>query len=156
MDKISDLLAATEDERTSLGVDDSAPIRVVYQTPVAVSWNGVDGEFTGRTLEEAFALSNLQLTQDVDHKGLQLGIRGGAAMALDELASAIHRKVANGGVDKTDFVLGLMLVDGDWVPPKYIVDGLQWLRGFVVPQVLAAAVLDEQPDEEALDGEDSQ
>jgi hypothetical protein len=48
-------------------------------------------------------------------------------MSLEGLHEAIHRRVRT--FDKTDFALALITADpAEWVGPRYIVEGLEWLR----------------------------
>ena len=132
---ITDLLAATPEERTQVRPEDGrALVRVTYQCDVDVAWNGETVRMTGRTLEEAFAIENLTWCQNADQADLKLRVRGSAALATAQLAERLHNRIKGPGFNKTDFALALLAQDPDaWNVPQYIVDGLQWLEGEITP-----------------------
>lgn len=73
---IAELIAVSTDERTQLPNENSqATVHVVYQTATSTRWNQngqVDAEaleVIGRTLEESFALQNLEWCQDKKAQG---------------------------------------------------------------------------------------
>lgn len=128
MTDVSDLLAADPSKKVSNN-HDRAPgnVRVVYQTKQPVSWQGVTELAAGRTLEEAFALQNLEWCQHQDRKQLGLHIRGGANMGLANMKQKVYDKVRN--LEKTKFALELIAEDPSvWSTPVYIREGLEWLR----------------------------
>lgn len=121
----------------------TASVRVAYQTRQPVSWRGETGEFAGRTLEEAFALQNLEWCQEKTNSAL--GLRVTTTDGKDNLtglASGIFSRVRN--LDKTRFALAVISADRDaWVPPTYIVEGLGWLAeqlGVAAPKPALAVV----------------
>ncbi|RKI64796.1 ATP-dependent endonuclease [Corallococcus sp. AB049A] len=126
---IADLQQATEADRTQQPSSAKpALIRVVYQTPVKVTWNNQTKTLTGRTLEEAFAFENLDWCQDQQRNELDLRVRNSAALTVQEMAEHLHKKIT-GSFDKTDFALALLAQDPKaWIVPAYIADGLLWLR----------------------------
>ncbi|WP_426170522.1 ATP-dependent nuclease [Pseudoduganella sp. R-34] len=132
---IADLLIATAEQRTQLrGAAGGALVRVSYQTPVEVTWRGATESRTGRTLEEAFALQNLQWCQNIERKDLGLRVRGCNNLDLAGIAESLYRKVKNASFHKTDFALALLAQDPNaWTVPSYISDGLQWLEEQVAP-----------------------
>ncbi|MGG2400138.1 ATP-dependent nuclease [Pseudomonas sp. SH1-B] len=137
---IVDLLASTADQRTQprAGAGD-ALVRVAYQMPVEVNWRGATTRMTGRTLEEAFALQNLEWCQDAERAGLGLRIKGSNRLSLEEIAQKLHRKVKSTNFHKTDFALALLAQDPvDWTVPSYIAEGLRWLGEQIDPQAPAA------------------
>lgn len=106
-----------------------ALVRVAYQKAVPVVWSGNEELIAGRTLEEAFALENLALCQNADTRDLKLRVRGSAQMNIQQLASALHRKVSGSNFNKTDFALALLARDpATWQVPRYIDAGLKWLE----------------------------
>ncbi|MGD3112187.1 ATP-dependent nuclease [Streptomyces sp. YGL11-2] len=112
------------------GVGDGG-IRVAFQTRRPTIWGADTAELAGRTLEEAFALENLAWTQ-AKPRIISLGIRTSSRMTLQDLHEAIYRRVRN--LDKTKFVLGLIAEqDTTWKAPRYIIDGLEWLRDRLLP-----------------------
>ena len=139
---IGDLLDATPEQRTQTRAEmGQALVRVVYQTPVPVTWAGRTAQFVGRTLEESFALQNIALCQAPAAEELGLAVRRNAAMTLDELFTRIHKRVKGSAFKKTDFALALLAVDpATWQVPTYIAEGLRWLEGEVAPPTLEAPI----------------
>jgi hypothetical protein len=130
IDRIVDLLAAGSDARAPENTDGSVGlVRVAYQTTEKVTWQGATEERAGRTLEEAFALRNLELTQGADGKHLGLGIPKATDLTIKDLHDKLFARVKGSSFDKTSFALGIIAtVDPSWVAPQYIVEGLEWLR----------------------------
>jgi predicted ATP-dependent endonuclease of OLD family len=125
---VTELLGLGDSGKVSKSGDGTAGrVRVAYQTRQAATWSGVTRDLAGRTLEEAFALQNLDWVQGADRKVLGLRIAQAATLDLEALHGRIFSRVKN--FDKTRFALGLMAEpDASWVAPQYIVDGLNWLR----------------------------
>lgn len=124
---ITDLFAATEQEKET-AEDGATRVRVAYQTPAPVVWNGQDAKLAGRTLEEAFGLENAEWCQGVEQKKLGLHLRGALADPAG-LAAALHKRVSGDSFDKTRFALGVLTASPDeWQVPAYIRDGLIWLK----------------------------
>ena len=93
----------------------------------------------GRTLEEAFALQNLDWTQKTDKSTVGLYIRGNSKKTLAELAESLHNRVKASSFKKTDFALALLGENpSDWAVPRYIDEGLKWLESRVMPIVIDA------------------
>lgn len=132
--KISELLQATDKEKTQEPTEKSrAWIKVVYQTSHEVEWRGEKSELAGRTFEEAFALENLAWTQDLNHKSLGLRIPKNDEKNLATLSKLIYKRVKSSDFDKTDFALALLAEQPDeWIVPRYIDNGLQWLSELVL------------------------
>lgn len=131
---IKDLLAASVDEKIqNPNAKSPAHIRIAYQTIRPVTWNGENGKKAGRTLEEAFALENLDWTQALERRPLGLRVKTGT---LDEVVEQIHQRVRSSGFKKTDFALRLMMEDQNaWNIPTYIAEGLQWLELQLEPPI---------------------
>lgn len=122
---ISELLHASDVDKTQRR-DEREMVRVVYQTQCEVSWNDERATLTGRTLEEAFALENLDWCQDPRRSALGLRLRGGRSMSLSDVPGKLHGRVQ--ALKKTDFALALLAEDvTSWCVPRYISDGLRWL-----------------------------
>ncbi|RYE41546.1 MAG: ATP-dependent endonuclease [Hyphomicrobiales bacterium] len=128
IDGIDELLAAGIDLKMPAEADGSAGlVRIAYQTREKVVWQGATEERAGRTLEEAFALQNLDWTQSDDGKHLGLKIPKAKELSIKELHDKLFTRVKN--FDKTSFALGVIAtVNPTWRAPGYIVEGLEWLR----------------------------
>ncbi len=127
---VEELLAAPEDKKTQPPTDNStAHVRVAYQTRQPVAWNGEESQLAARTLEEAFALENLDWVQELRRKSLKLRvITENDQRTLNDVVERIHKRVSGSGFKKTDFALRLMTEDQSaWNVPAYISEGLRWL-----------------------------
>lgn len=126
---INDLHAVTSEAKTELLTgSDSTRVRVAYQVPTDVSWNGETSKLCGRTLEEAFALENASWCQSADQHSLGLKLRSIVADPA-ALAAGLHKRVIGKNFDKTKFALEVLTrKDGDWIVPSYIKEGLEWLK----------------------------
>lgn len=141
---ISDLRTATADDKTLI-IEDSAKVRVAYQTERDILWNGHTEKLCGRTLEVDFGLENLVWTQSVERKSLGLNIKA-ATVNPNEIAKAIHDKVSRKSFDKTKFALALLTEDeNSWEVPLYIREGLTWLKDEIQTEEL---IVDEIQTEE--------
>jgi hypothetical protein len=141
---IAELIAVTIDQRTQLPDENSqASVHVVYQTPTLTRWkqNGQEDaeelQVTGRTLEESFAMQNLDWCQDKQHKDLGLRIPRAQEKGLIVVTEAIGKRVRGKKFRKTDFALALMHKEEVWEVPAYIHDGLRWLESKIMPPVEA-------------------
>lgn len=127
MQSIDDLFAATDQEKET-PADGTTRVRVAYQTPVAVVWNGRSAELAGRTLEEAFGLENAEWCQSAAQRKLGLRLRGALADPT-ALSAGLHKRVSGDKFDKTKFALGVLTArPEEWQVPAYIRDGLIWLK----------------------------
>ncbi|MFE3455680.1 hypothetical protein ACFXJ8_42905, partial [Nonomuraea sp. NPDC059194] len=105
----------------------------------STEWQGEIESTTGRTLEESFALQNLQWTQEDNQADLGLRVvkRREASPEISEMQERIFRRVRS--FDKTRFALNLMTADMDaWVAPTYIAEGLRWLSSQLGAEVIEA------------------
>lgn len=133
---IDDLFAATEQEKET-AADGTTRIRVAYQTPVPIAWNGHNAELAGRTLEEAFGLENAEWCQSAEQRKLGLRLRGALANPA-ALAEGLHKRVRGDKFDKTNFALGVLTArPEEWQVPTYIRDGLIWLKAQIDLEVEA-------------------
>ncbi|WP_345060575.1 ATP-dependent endonuclease [Streptomyces rameus] len=133
LSSIDELLDLTDDQRViKRDGEDVGNIWVACQTRQLAEWGSEAVELAGRTLEEAFALENLQWSQDSSRRVIGLCIMKSNQMTLCELHEAIFKRVRN--LDKTRFVLGLIAEqDISWKAPRYIMDGLTWLSDRLSP-----------------------
>jgi len=142
-DTVAALWEATAEQKTQARADDNdALVRVAYQCRTDVTWGGETLALAGRTLEEAFALENLEWCQDKNRKPLQLRIAKADEKSLATLAERIHKRVQAKSFSKTDFALALLAEDpSSWSVPTYIAEGLSWLETEIAPP---------EPDEDLL------
>lgn len=132
---VADLWEATPEQKTQeRNAHSDALVRVAYQCLVDVNWGEDVQKLAGRTLEEAFALENLEWSQSKDRKPLGLRIARGSEKDLSTLAGLIHRRVQSKSFSKTDFALGLLAEEpAGWSVPAYIAEGLAWLELELAP-----------------------
>jgi predicted ATP-dependent endonuclease of OLD family len=143
IDTIEDLLRADVDVKSPANADGSSGlVRVAYQTEEEVTWQGATQTRSGRTLEEAFALQNLEWTQGDDGKHLGLKIPKAADLSVKDLHDKLYKRVRGSHFDKTSFALGVIAtIEPTWNCPEYIVQGLEWLREkleLVIPEEVHA------------------
>ncbi|EHN70051.1 ATP-dependent nuclease [Aliivibrio fischeri] len=125
LNTISELLQTNDDEKVS----EDGLVRVAYQTAKEVTWGLETGSFTGRTLEVAFALDNLDWCQDNEQKSIKLRIPRNNEKSLEVLIEKIHNRVKGSKFDKTGFALELLMKENsEWNVPSYIKEGLDWLE----------------------------
>lgn len=126
---VKDLLATKPEDLTQNPSENTqSTIRICYQQEVKVTWNGQEGNYAGRTLEEAFFLENLPWCKDKTKEHLQLFLRGNHT-SLEALVDAIHKRVKSKTFNKTTFALGVLQEDqANWKVPTYIKNGLGWLE----------------------------
>lgn len=129
---VAELLAATDAEKLHLAENGNGfKVRVTYQVPTDVTWNGATASLCGRTLEEAFGLENAAWCQAAAQQHVGLKLRGNHATPGD-LASGLHKRVSGKSFDKTKFALGVLTeLPANWSVPLYIKDGLHWLDNVV-------------------------
>jgi predicted ATP-dependent endonuclease of OLD family len=116
------------------GKDCNAHVYIAYQTKTDIEWYAESGSYAGRTLEESFALENVNWTQDIKqrHLGLRV-VTKKDRRSMADLRERLFRRVNQSNFNKTDFALGLMLSDpSEWTVPTYICEGLSWLAEKVV------------------------
>lgn len=144
------LWEATAEQKVQARTNENdALVRVAYQCPIDVTWGGETLAVAGRTLEEAFALENLEWCQDMDRKRLRLRIAKADEKSLAELVKLIHKRVQTNSFSKTDFALALLAEDpSSWSVPNYIVDGLSWLETQIAPPEANDSIEDEQSHED--------
>lgn len=149
-DTVAALWEATVEQKIQARMDDDdALVRVAYQCRTDVTWGGEALALAGRTLEEAFALENLEWCQSKNRKSLQLRIAKSEEKNLTTLAERIHKRVQAKSFSKTDFALALLAEDpSSWLVPTYIAEGLSWLETEIAPPEPD----EDQPHEDAPQG----
>lgn len=132
MQTVANLFAATAAEKLHVEDGESgSKVRVTYQTPMPVTWNGTTADLCGRTLEVAFGLENATWCQHADRKHLGLKLTGNIETPA-ALAERLHKRVGAKSFDKTTFALGVLTEPpAQWRVPQYIKDGLKWLAATV-------------------------
>jgi hypothetical protein len=101
---------------------------------VNITWQGTTETWTGRTLEEAFALENIGWCQDKQRGDLKLRIPKNPELNVRQLAERLHKRINGSSFNKTDFALALLAQDPmSWTVPTYIAQGLQWLQDELKP-----------------------
>lgn len=153
-DTVAALWAAMAEQKIQARTNDNdALVRVAYQCRTDVIWGGETLALAGRTLEEAFALENLEWCQDKDRKPLQLRIAKADKMNLTTLAERIHKRVQTKSFSKTDFALALLAENpSSWSVPTYIAEGLSWLETEIAPPEPDDNIEEEQPQEGEPEG----
>jgi len=147
---VEELWNATEEQKLQgrVGHND-ALIRVAYQCRTDVTWAEETLSLAGRTLEEAFALENLEWCQHADRKHLKLRIPKSGEKNLADLAERIHKRVQSKSFGKTDFALALLAEEpASWKVPTYISEGLIWLENEVAPLAPAQVEVNANGDNE--------
>lgn len=129
---VEELLAAADSEKLHAAEDgNSFKVRVTYQVPTNVTWNGKTAILCGRTLEESFGLENAVWCQAAAQRHVGLKLRENPATP-DDLASGLHKRVSGKSFDKTKFALGVLTeLPANWNVPLYIKAGLHWLESVV-------------------------
>lgn len=136
--QISDLLNAKEEQKTqNRTLICPALIRIAYQGNTEVTWKQEKALLAGRTLEEAFALQNLDWCQDEARKTLGLRvITKSGTFSLKDVREKLFNRIIN--FKKTNFALALLMEKpADWNVPTYIAEGLQWLEQQLSPNQAA-------------------
>jgi predicted ATP-dependent endonuclease of OLD family len=141
---VAELLSASDAEKLHQAEGGNGfKVRVTYQVPTDVTWNGTTASLCGRTLEEAFGLENAAWCQTATQRHLGLKLREDPATPAD-LASGLHKRVSGKSFDKTKFALGVLTeLPANWNVPLYIKEGLQWLDSVVsleLPAPLPVAI----------------
>jgi hypothetical protein len=129
---VAELLLATDAEKLHQAEGGNGfKVRVTYQIPTNVTWNGETASLCGRTLEEAFGLENAEWCQALAQRHVGLKLRRSPATPSD-LAYGINKRVGGKSFDKTKFALGVLTeLPSSWNVPLYIKDGLRWLDSVI-------------------------
>lgn len=114
-------------------------IRVAYQTPVTVNYDGVDQEALASTFEDCLVYTNFLLFREIsidDTGSLVKNVKDRitSADSFDEFHKGVYDILRNGKSDqKAEFALDLIYaVDpGDLIIPAYIAEGLEWLQSYL-------------------------
>ena len=118
------------------------PIRIAYQTPVTINYNGKKTEALSGTFEDCMVYTNYELLKDIkaDDTG-SLVEKVNAAISAEKSFSELHKEIfrllREGKSDqKAEFALDLIYVidPGELIVPAYIAEGLEWLQNLLHPE----------------------
>lgn len=118
------------------------PIRIAYQTPVTINYNGKKTEALSGTFEDCMVYTNYELLKDIkaDDTG-SLVEKVNAAISAEKSFSELHKEIfrllREGKSDqKAEFALDLIYVidPSDLIVPTYIAEGLEWLQNLLHPE----------------------
>ena len=131
---------ATKKEISEKGVCEYS-IRIAYQTPVVINYNGANEEALASTFEDCLVYTNFQLFKDmsIDDAGSlvkKVSDKIKSAGSFDEFHKDVYDLLRNGKSDqKAEFALDLIYaVDpSELTIPEYIAEGLEWLQSYLRP-----------------------
>lgn len=109
-------------------------IRIAYQTPIFVDFNGASGiEALSRTFEDCLIYSNLSLFKEENGDGIIKKVHEiiNKSKTFEELHKAVYEELRGSQSDrKAEFALDLIYsFDPDQIViPPYIAEGLDWLQ----------------------------
>lgn len=103
---------------------------VAFQKPTKTPVFGEDEEMYGRTFEECFIYENVELFKN---GAIQCGIN--IDDDADTVRENVYKRVKSSSFKKTDFALDMASTGTNWITPKYIDEGLSWLKSkLIIPQ----------------------
>ena len=140
LDKLLDI-PADQKEIVKQGVCKYS-IRIAYQTPVKIDYNGAEAEALASTFEDCLVYTNLQLFKNisVDDTGSlikNVSDKIKSASSFEEFHQGVYDVLRNGRSDqKPEFALDLIYaVDPrELSVPVYIDEGLEWLQDYLTPE----------------------
>lgn len=117
-------------------------IRVAYQNPVVIDYNGTDKEAISSTFEDCLVYTNYQLfkaisTDDTGSLIKSVSDEINAASSFEDFHKGVYEILRNGKSDqKAEFALDLIYaVDPNkLIVPAYIDEGLEWLQAYLNPE----------------------
>lgn len=118
------------------------PVRIAYQVPVMINYDGADKEALASTFEDCLVYTNFKLFKDmsIDDTGSlikDVGNKIKTASSFDEFHKGVYDVLRNGKSDqKAEFALDLIYaVDpSELTIPAYIAEGLEWLQSYLRPE----------------------
>lgn len=140
LDKLLDL----PDNKKEISKETPYPysIRIAYQTPVTVKFDGKDKEALASTFEDCLVYTNYQTFKDlsIDDAGSlvkKVSEKINSSSTFDDFLNGIYETLRNGKSEqKAEFALDLIYAidPGDLVVPAYIDGGLKWLQSCLEPE----------------------
>lgn len=117
-------------------------IRVAYQTPVAIDYDGATKEAIASTFEDCLIYTNYQLfkgisTDDAGSLVKSVSNKINSASSFEDFHKGVYEILRNGKSDqKAKFALDLIYaVDpNELIVPAYIDEGLEWLQSYLAPE----------------------
>lgn len=121
-------------------------IRIAYQTPVMIDFNGTSTEALSSTFEDCMVYTNYKLFKSLkeDDFGSDAGslikkvnIALNAVKPFDELHKQVYSELRDGKSDqKAEFALDLIysIDPNELKVPPYIAEGLEWLQTLLRPE----------------------
>ena len=117
-------------------------IRVAYQTPVVIEYDGESKEAIASTFEDCLVYTNYQLFKGIstdDTGSLVKKVRDkiNSAKSFENFHKAVYEILRDGKSDqKAEFALDLIYaVDpSELRVPAYIDEGLEWLQSYIDPE----------------------
>jgi len=117
-------------------------IRIAYQTPVTVDFNGNDVEALSGTFEDCLIYTNYKLfenanTDDVGSLVKKVSEAISSAILFDDLHKEIYQMLRGGSsTQKAEFALDIIYAidPKDIIVPEYIAEGLEWLQTLLQPE----------------------
>ncbi|MCF4115219.1 MULTISPECIES: ATP-dependent endonuclease [Dethiosulfovibrio] len=121
-------------------------IRIAYQTPVKINFNGTSTETLSSTFEDCLIYTNYKLFKDLKKHDLgddagnlikKVNIALNTIELFNELHAQIYRELREGKSDqKAEFALDLIYTidPRKLTVPKYIAEGLKWLQALLCPE----------------------
>ena len=123
------MLDCSDDDKQS----ENKQIRVAYQSPIKLKYNGssTEEEAIPYTFEDSLTLSNLDLFKGYkDTKGLLKKLKEALSEdTLSETCKKMFDSLEAGSKAEMALELLYMTEPSELEPPAYISDGLKWLEG---------------------------
>jgi predicted ATP-dependent endonuclease of OLD family len=129
---LDELLAkSAEDKVVRSGGMNSFTVRVAYQSPVTINYNGKEEEALANTFEDALVFQNLEVFRDMENLGLVATFK--KAIEESDSVQALGEKLFTALKFGTKAELALDLLEHKdpckIKVPQYIDEGLHWLAG---------------------------
>ena len=122
-------------------------IRIAYQTPVKIDFNGTPTEALSSTFEDCIVYTNYELIKGLKEDAVgsdagslikKVNVVLNATGSFDKLHKQIYSELRDGKSDqKAEFALDLIYTidPSELTVPPYIAEGLEWLQIFLRPEV---------------------
>ena len=98
---------------------------VAFQKPTTVEGHDPPLKMHGRTLEETFVYTNMQLFRDGK---IEIGKKIPSGLEFEKEYDAVYKRIKSDSFKKTEFALDVASSDSEWITPEYIAEGLAWLE----------------------------
>ena len=140
--RVEDMAIAFENKKILKETPYKYPIRVAYQTPVEIEYEGTHKEAIASTFEDCLIYTNYQLFKDIliDDIGSlikRISEKINAANSFEEFHRGVYDTLRNGKSDqKAEFALDLIYAidPNKLIVPTYIDEGLKWLQAYLDPE----------------------